>query len=455
MKILLLVVLITITSVFASDNDITHRFPSFAHQGAKAVFVDFEEAHYDITYDINSKRAEVTAQIKIFVPEQGFPVFDLVANPTMIKVDGIIAGSAPTITPSNETKVRVINKLLNVGRYELEIKCPLENLVEFKKEGVKSAFWVTDLEDRAYLERYIPVSFEYDRVKMSFEIHFKGLLNKQHIFTNGYGFWIGKDRYSVTFPDYFTINSLYFHTTPVDSVEILQSYYKSKSGRDIPVKIYMASGSYHAQKTLLELNVSTQRVLAELESDYGTFPHPSLTIYNANLSSMGLSGMEYAGATVTNKRALSHEIFHSYFARGVTPANGNAGWIDEALAMWRDNGYYQASSLTGSSGLASHPMYTRKTDTNAYNFGPRFIAFLHNKFADKGGLKPFLARLLEKKLFVPIYTEDFIHEMETFYGESLMPVFQNYVFDKTAPSYPQVRSLNHRKLTLQELKRIL
>src|SRR6202007_2624705 len=41
-------------------------------------------------------------------------------------------------------------------------------------------------------------------------------------------------------------------------------------------------------------------------------------------------GMEYDGATTTSVGALEHEVFHSWFGRGVKPARAGDGWIDEA-----------------------------------------------------------------------------------------------------------------------------
>jgi hypothetical protein len=171
---------------------------------------------------------------------------------------------------------------------------------------------------------------------------------------------------------------------------------------------------------------------------------------------MGLGGMEYAGATVTNENALEHEMFHSYFARGVTPANGNAGWIDESLASWRDGGYRRLSSLSGSSSMAAHASYTRKTDTAAYGFGAQFMSLLDHKFAHKGGLKPFMNKLLEKKLFEPLFTEDFIQEMELFYGEKVQAIFKQYVYQK--PEWEKLQNekdLHHRKPSLTELQSLL
>lgn len=452
---LLLIFLISIVSAYAHDNDVTHRPKSFTYQDGNAVFVDFEEAVYDITYDIDLKKAEVNATIKLHVVEEGFPVFDLVQEPTSVQIDGLEVKANVVQTPSKETTLRVINKKLAIGTYDLAVKVSLTNLIEYTTSGVKSAFWVTDLEDRYYLERYIPVNLEYDRVKMIFNLNFKGLKTKQHLFANGQVSWSSEQKAKIEFPEHFTVNSLYFHTTPVDSVELVEANFKSVNGRDIPVAVYMAKTT-NAVKILTDLKNYAQRTMLELEADYGPFPHASLIIYNADLSSMGLGGMEYAGATVTNENALEHEMFHSYFARGVTPANGNAGWIDESLASWRDGGYRRATTLSGSSSMAAHAPYTRKTDTAAYGFGAQFMSFLDNKFASKGGLKPFMNKLLEKKIFEPLFTEDFIKEMELFYGEKVQDVFNKYVYKKPEWETLKAEKNNrHRKLSHAELQSIL
>ena len=454
MKILALLLTLS-TMAFATDNDITHRPKSFAYKSASAVFVDFEEATYDITYDLIAKKAEVVAKMRMHVVEEGLPLFDLIQNPTFVSLDGIEVQTSAIKTPANETTLRVIEKSLPLGVYALEVRVPLSTLVEFTDSGVKNAFWVTDLEDRFYLERYIPVNLEYDRMKMTFNIEFKGLKNKQHIFANGDVTWTSANKAKVEFPEYFTVNSLYFHTTPVGSVELLESSFQSVDGRNIPVAIYMAKGMSSAS-TLNTFKSDIQRIMTELEKDYGPFRHHNITVYNASLAHMGLGGMEYAGATVTNRSALAHELFHSYFARGVSPANGNAGWIDEALASWRDNGYNRSGSFSGTSSMASRPYYTRKTDTAAYSFGARFMAFLDGKFAAKGGLKPFMNKLLEKKLFTPIFTEDFIAEMEEFYGEKVEHLFKAHVYknNKNDKSQEDAHPI-HKKMGLKELQQIL
>lgn len=454
MKIVYLFCFAALLAHAHGNNDLTHRPPSFPYGNDSAVFVDFEEARYKIIYDIPGKTASVHANLTMNVVEEGYPIFDLINEPTSIQINGVASTSQEVQTPAGETKVRVLGHKLPVGQHQLQIEVPLTDLIDFTDKGVKNAFWVTDLEDRHYLERYIPVNFEYDRVKMVFDIEFKGLGAPQHVFANGKVSWNG-DRATIEFPDYFTVNSLYFHTTPVGSVSLMEFDFPSIGGRSIPVQIYN-QGSGEELETF---KAETIKVMKELEGDYGAFPHPSVTIYIADLSQWGLGGMEYAGATVTNLYALGHELFHSYFARGLVPANGNAGWIDEALASWRDNHYQRRTTLTGSSGMASQSIYTRKTDTAAYTFGARFMAFLDGKFADKGGLKPFMNDLLSKKLFTPIFTEDFIHEMEKFFGEEVSSTFQTFVY--RSPLQGQQKPISvmthaiHRKLNPKKMGALL
>ena len=157
--------------------------------------------------------------------------------------------------------------------------------------------------------------------------------------------------------------------------------------------------------------------------------------------------------------ALGHELFHSYFARGVMPANGNSGWLDEALASWRDEGYQTLSDLSGSSMMSAHPYYTRTTDRAAYSFGERFMRLMDGKLASKGGLKPFMRYMIEKKVFSPIFVEDFIKEMEKFYGVSVKEDFRKYTFGKSNNFSSSLKSSHshkiHRKMTVEELKNYL
>lgn len=424
-----------------------HAPKSFSTIHGNAIFIDIDTADYDLTYDLSAQTATAKATLVFDSFEEGLPIFDLVANPTSVLLDGHDVSHSLIKTPMNETSVRILLEKTKPGRHTLEVTSPITDSLRFiSGSGVNSAFWFSDLDDRSYLENYAAANFEYDQMKMTFNIKVLGN-SKQKVFTNGKLTTISPTEFKIEFPEYFTSSSLYYHLVPVGRYYETNFTFKSKDGRDIPVAIY--TGTY--ESSLASFKSEAVRVLNELEKDYGAFPHQSVTIFNA-----GSGGMEYCGATMTELRALGHELTHSYFARGIMPANGNAGWLDESIASWRDKGYQALSSLTGSSSMAGHEMYTRKTDMYAYSFGASFMGYLNYKMADKGGLKAYLAHLIETKLFDPLVTEEFSALMSEFYGVDMKPEFGRYVYGPQKLSTSQKsQSEFHYKMSIKDFKKLL
>ncbi len=435
-------------------NDAPNAPRPFPYGGGQAVFVDFTSATYDITYDVAARAARAKATIRFSAPVAGNPVYDLLATPTSIKLDGERTSDATTQTPDGATIVRVLQAAVGPGTHTLEIELPITRLVSWDGGGVKSAFWLGDLEDRGFLERYLPANFEFDRVPMVFNVTVTGASATQAIYANGEVRARGGNQFTVRYPDYFTASSVYFHTVPEGDKAQERFTYRSVDGRELPVTIYVNNSGRDA---LPGLRADTERVLAELEGDYGPFLHPSVTIYNSNPGG-GMSGMEYAGATVTEAHALDHELTHSYFARGLMPANGNAGWIDEAIASWRDYGYPRRTTFGGSSNMAGRPQYTRSTPLSAYSYGAQFMSYLDGRLAARGGLKPVLRELAERKRFTPYTTADFIQWISEISGQDLAPEFQRHVFSGGI-GRPRAKDRghnpHHRPMSESELRSML
>jgi hypothetical protein len=453
MRLFLFVLLATPASfASASQNDLQHLPKPFAFRESQAVFADFEEAQYEITYDLSARQAMVRAEIRLQTLQPGYPVFDSVTEPTSIQWDGVPVRASLTRTPSQETSVRVVEQLTAPGPHRLQVTVPLTELVEFRPEGVRSAFWTSDLSERRFLERYLPANLEFDQVKMSFLLRFKGANTEQALYTNGMVTRYDGETFLIQFPSHFTASSIFFHTAPRGSFPELRFTLPSIDGRALPVVLYTNGGIFSSSLERLKDRVVS--VMAELERDYGPFPHPSVTVYLA-----GSGGMEYCGATMTDFSAVGHELFHSYFARGMMPANGNAGWIDEALASWRDDGYQSIGTLSGSTGMSSHPYYTRTTDRAAYSFGERFMSYLDGKTRSKGGLKPFMRELIATRVFRPFFIEEFIGWMGQYYQSSFQEDFKRYTFGgavqiESAPAGARSREI-HRKLNPETLRSLL
>lgn len=439
--------------------DLSHAPKNFLIDGQKAVFVDFTNIDYTVTYDLAAQVAQVKAVMSFHVEEEGMPLFDVVTDPTSVKLDGQAVKQKLIDSPEKATQLRMITKAVATGVHTLEILVPLTELVEFKDKGVRSAFWMCDLDDRCFLEYYAPASFEFDQVKMTFNFVFKGASVEQRFYTNGVVKKLSLENYQVSFPEKFTVSSLFLHTAPVGIMKEINFDYRSIDGRNLPVTIYLNPKDFtdDLDARLIKFKDGVIATLVELEGDYGPFLHPSVTVYNA-----GKGGMEYCGATMTEWRALEHELTHSYFARGMMPANGNAGWIDEAIASWRDNGYPRVASLKGTSSMASHSSYQRFTDTKAYSFGAKFMAYLDGKFAGQGGLKTFLRHEVETHAFIPYFTEEISSRMSEFYNIDAVAEFKSYVYAPVTNrtfkrSLEEKKNTNpyHQKMSHKEMKAYL
>lgn len=423
-KLLSVITLATLSSAtFAAFNQAP---PSFSYKDGKAVFVDFKKAEYSITYDLSQKTAEVETTIKLQSHSAGYPIFDLVAEPSEVLIDGVPSTTLATQDPDKQTTLRILQDKIPAGTHVLKLKHRFSTNVVFgETEGIASAFWMSDLNDRRYLEQYLPTNLEFDQYKMKMDVNVVGSEGYGHVLkANGKVSKISENRFEVEFPAFYSASSVYFHLFPEkNQAANVQFYYPSIDGRMIPVDIYTI---YNPS----EFADHTRKILAELEADYGPFPHNQVIIFGNAPS----GGMEHSGATVTSLKALGHELFHSYHARGLMPANGNAGWMDEAMARWRDNSYPLIDKLNyESTKLAGHSIWSRMTDRMAYTEGSAFLSWIGYRMNEKGlSMKAFLREYFEKHKYTTVTTELFREELSEFAGMDLTPEFNKYIYGKAS-----------------------
>ncbi len=427
---------------------ILHAPPSFKNSDGNVVYVDFKSGEYNITYDPKTKKATATSVIIFESDEEGMPAFDLKENPTNIVVDGESVTSKVINSPDGDTWFRIILKTLKPGTHTLTINSPISEEILFLNDGVSSAFWFTDLGDRGFLESYLPTNFEYDQYKVVFNLDFKTFA-KQKIYSNGTVSKFDNNKFRVVFPEKFTSSSIYFHTAPVGRYPEENFNFRSIDGRDIPVTLYSGVKGTN----LSAVKTKTLASLEALESKYGPFLHPTVTIFIA-----GNGGMEYCGATMTDTWALNHELTHSYFARGgFMPANGNSGWVDEAITSWSDEGSGTKSEMRVYSNMASNSQYRRYTHSDAYSVGKSFMYYLNYKFQSAGGLTSFLNQIIQTESFKPMTTEEFIKKMSEYYSEDMMPLFKKHVYSSRGVDEgrkPDKRPV-HMKMTQKEMRKYL
>ncbi len=414
---LLSVLALTLTQAYASYDQAP---PSFNYSGDQAVYVDFKSAHYQITYDYSAKTATVVSSIEFNAKEDGYPLFDLVAEPSEVILDQATVITAAIKDPDQSTTFRVIKEKVSKGLHRLHVEHTFSTNVVFASEGVASGFWMSDLTDRRYLEQYLPTNMEFDQYKMELHVLIVNAPGEHVLKANGKVSKHSSNMFSVSYPEFYSTSSIYFHLYPAkNAFNNAAFYYKSIDGRLIPVDIYT---TYDVN----EFVTRTKEVLAELEADYAPFPHDQVVIYGNAPS----GGMEHAGATATSLKALGHELFHCYHARALMPANGNAGWMDEAIARWRDNNYPLLSRLTfESTRLAGRSVWARMTDRMAYTEGSAFLSWIAFRMNQKGlSFKGFLRDYFEKYKYTTVTTPLFQKEMEAAACMDLKADFDKYIY---------------------------
>ena len=243
---------------------------------------------------------------------------------------------------------------------------------------------------------------------------------------------LGKEYWKIEFPSYFTSACPWFHLGPSEEFRSLEDEFASSDGRIVPILIYTTMELQDEGIDRKRFMLSTTTILHDLDTDFGPFPHGSVTVFARDECQ---SAMEYAGVVATNIGALRHELDHSYLARSIMPADGNAGWIDEAIASWGDSGYQpREKKPDNGANMGARSPYVRTTRQAAYDVGSQFLEHLDHVIRERGGpkqgLKSFLGEYARKKRHQLVTAREFQELVEDYHGESLQELFDACVYSQ-------------------------
>lgn len=426
--------------------------PDFDHNNTRAIFVDFTAAKYSIHFDTRTQVASVKSEIRFKATHEGRPIFDLLPNPNKLTLNGR-SETQSLIKMPNDSQVRLLGTTVAPGEHVLTMEHELSTNVSWQgSTNVRSAFWIRDLRERMFLEQYVPSNLEFDQYAITMDVSFSGKSRfNQEIMANGIVTKTGTNSWRIEYPAWYTVSCPYFHTFPVGGFKVRRFDVTSIDGRKIPFTIYSSTSS-----NAVKFSNEAIRVFNELEKDYGAWPHPWFIAYGS-----GSGGMEHAGATMTSFGALDHEMIHCYYAKGVVPANGNTGWIDEGIARWRDRGYPRLPTTGGVANLAGRSVYARNTDNRAYSVGSDLWGHIDHLMANSGGLKVFLHAYFQANKFTVFTVDHFRNNLELFSGMDLTVLFQEQVYRDPAKGMGLMKASeagdhhNHPALSEKELRDLL
>src|SRR5579859_2470691 len=372
------------------------------------VAVDLTRVHATITFDAAARQATAEATVEFVVEGvDGCPAIDLRQQVDRLRMDGsplsADAFSREDLGGGPGAGMRVLDRSLAAGtHHRLELAYRLETPdaegaqpVEWTDGGLRFDLWMSDLYPGRYLEMWLPANLCHDRTALGVEIAVTGTSSLHQVVTNGAETMLGAGRWLVEYPASFTALSPMLVLAPVDDLEIRRRTV-GLSGRRRHLTVLTAR-LRDVDTDLASCEADIAGWLAANAARYGPWVHGerfTSVVWGAG------RGMEYDGATTASPAALEHEVFHSWFGRGVKPARASDGWIDEAWTSWAtssrrsEEGRFAEVEL----GLDEAPLvlcpphpWSRQTPVESYREGARFFGGLAHLLGEAGQLRSAMA----------------------------------------------------------------
>jgi hypothetical protein len=176
--------------------------------------------------------------------------------------------------------------------------------------------------------------------------------------------------------------------------------------------------------------------LTYLAARYGPWAHGAA--FRAFVWGPG-RGMEYDGATTASLGAMEHEVFHSWFGRGVKPATASDGWIDEAWTSWATSTRRSEQPRFGSEALGLdqppvvlHPPspWSRRTPVESYGHGARLFAGVAAQLGGPERLRSAMASWYRANAGGFVTTAGLAEHLSAWAELDLSPWWDRYVYGR-------------------------
>lgn len=369
--------------------------------GAVAVPIDVLALAGQFTIDVASETAEAAAQLRFRVgPVAGRPIFDL-------RQQGFLAGELDGVAIAAEdmpehdlgggpgTEMRVLSAALPAcSEHTLSLRYPLAQppgysapAPEFKEDGVAWDFGFSDIAPRMFLEHWLPANLIHDRHPISLTLEIVGGAADQRVISNGEVEALGPGRWQIELPPHSTAMSPMLVLSPGGRVESSSMSVALAGGEVVDIEVHRSIEVSASSEALHELLAQS---FADFSASTGAYAFARFTAFvRVN------AGMEYDGGATSSVGALRHELFHSWYGRGVKPVSARDGWIDEAWTEY-NTGFpslpVQAiDPAAPPTTLRSERVWSRTTPFAAYDVGKRVFAAI----AEAAGLEPLRASMRE------------------------------------------------------------
>jgi hypothetical protein len=388
--------------------------------------VDVTGVHARIEFDCAKRVARAESTMR-FTSQDVPAVFDIRQQVEAALLDGEPLDTEK-LRPDAEG-VRVINVPLEPGDHELALTYPVGTPAcadamplgwTLQRPGIMFDFWMSDLHPGRYLEMWVPAPMCGDRFALTLELVVEGA-GAHRAFSNGEVKETASGM-TITYPETFTSLSPMLVLVPEGRYDLMSSV---EDG--ISIETFKLSGP---EIDLASCHVTVAECIAANRLRFGEYCHG-----NRFLSYVWGStrGMEYDGATTASVGALEHEVFHSWFGRGVKPATASDGWIDEAITTWYTSGPPRPRQWAQPFDWSEPPVllyppnpFARYTPREAYGQGARLFAGVADLIG-VDGLIDAMASLYRERAGAFIATDELQAHLSKAAGTDLEPVFERWV----------------------------
>lgn len=352
--------------------------------GLMAVPIHLNLVKANIVFDGSTKTTQCTAEIQFTVgPDAGYPYFDLRQTINTAVLDGtplIVSNIAHhDFGGGADAELRILEQWLAAdSSHTLVLTYALTTpdapnarsvIWESGSERLSFDFHLSDLNPSRYLESWLPSNMLFDYFPVQLEAQIINSSYAHTLLSNGAVSSLGTNHWQIDFPSVFAPCSHMLLIEATDRVELYSTSTTLSGGTPVDLELMK-----RASDTTLNLS-SAATILAgyldEFHTGVGTYMHGNR--YVAYLTSGPTHSMEYDGGTTSRLGALKHEAFHSWWARGMVPARGEDGWLDEAWTKYNTRtGGPNAIPLDMSDSpvaLWTNNPFKRKTHGSSYDHG--------------------------------------------------------------------------------------
>jgi hypothetical protein len=420
--------------------------PATIVAGRRIVAPDVERVDASLEFDAATQTARGEARVHFRAGEvTGHPALDLRQPIEWLRLDekGLDPDAfAPMdVGAGPGTEMRVLDVPLEEGTaHELHIGYRLDTPgaegaqpIGWNRSGVRFDLWMSDLQPGRYLEMWVPAPLIHDRFALNLRITLRGHDRPHTIVTNTAGVDVApaEGRWDFCYPAHFTALSPMLVLAPSDEVELRRSAI-SLPGRERSLGLVCGRHT-ETDADLAACEADIRAWLAYMTARYGPWVHGD-TFWGFVWAPA--RGMEYDGATTASVAALEHEVFHSWFGRGVKPARAADGWIDEAWTSWATASRRVEQPRFHSEELPldappvelypPHP-WARHTPAAAYTDGARLFAGLAFLFGGPDHLRSAMAEWYRVNAGRSATTDGLAAHLNAWSGIDISPWWARYV----------------------------